>query len=153
MPKKIVWEKTVYSDGHKDYPAIAVAWDEIARFLGEPHGGDAAQDEKIVAALLDSGAPAWVADASGWADDHGWGLYTDDAPLYLVQMARGSDDSWDDTHTDPEIICRTPDLDEARRVAAATEPVDLDEHDLDGQPYYLAPVIVRVWGDDETMIG
>lgn len=73
--KMLKFERTTYSDGYKDYPAIYVRWVDVEEFLGEKHSGDYEQDEKIVKGLLAAGAPAWVKDVSGWVDEYGWGLY------------------------------------------------------------------------------
>ena len=71
----LVWQRTVYSDGRRDYPAVYVRWDDVTAYLGRPHEGDPDQDERLVRGLLESGAPDWVQDAPGWIDEHGWGLY------------------------------------------------------------------------------
>ncbi len=71
----LVWQRTTYSDGHQEYPAVYVRWDDVTAYLGRPHEGDPDQDERLVRGLLESGAPDWVQDAPGWIDEHGWGLY------------------------------------------------------------------------------
>jgi hypothetical protein len=72
---KLQWQRTVYSDGNQEYPAVYVRWDDVTAYLGRPHDGDPDQDERLVQGLLESGAPDWVQDAPGWIDEHGWGLY------------------------------------------------------------------------------
>ena len=71
----LVWQRTTYSDGHQEYPAVYVRWGDVTAYLGCPHEGDPVQDARLVQGLLESGAPAWVQDAPGWIDEHGWGLY------------------------------------------------------------------------------
>ena len=71
----LVWQRTTYSDGRQEYPAVYVRWDDVTAYLGRPHEGDPDQDERLVRGLLESGAPDWVQDAPGWIDEHGWGLY------------------------------------------------------------------------------
>jgi hypothetical protein len=75
MMTTLVWQRTTYSDGNQEYPAVHVRWDDVTAYLGRPHDGDPDQDERLVQGLLESGAPAWVQDALGWIDEHGWGLY------------------------------------------------------------------------------
>ncbi len=73
------WEETNYSDGVQDFPAVFVRWNEVDRVLGETHTGTPEQDQKLIAALVDAGAPEWVQDAdSGWVDEYGWGIYKHD---------------------------------------------------------------------------
>ena len=71
----LVWQRTTYSDGHQEHPAVYVRWEDVTAYLGRPHDGDPEQDERLVQGLLESGAPDWVQDAPGWIDEHGWGLY------------------------------------------------------------------------------
>ena len=71
----LAWERTVYSDGRQEYPAVYVRWGDVTAYLGCPHEGDPVQDARLVQGLLESGAPTWVQDAPGWIDEHGWGLY------------------------------------------------------------------------------
>lgn len=74
--EKLRYEETVYEDVRcNKFPAVFVYWPEVERFLGEPHTGDADQEERLVRGLLSAGAPAWVQDAVGWGDEYGWGLY------------------------------------------------------------------------------
>ena len=82
----LVWQRTVYSDGRRDYPAVYVRWDDVTAYLGRPHEGDPDQDERLVRGLLDSGAPDWVQDAPGWIDEHGWGLYRAGRPRLPYQV-------------------------------------------------------------------
>jgi len=72
---KLQWQRTVYSDGSQEYPAVYVRWDDVTAYLGRHHEGDPDQDARLVQGLLESGAPDWVQDAPGWIDEHGWGLY------------------------------------------------------------------------------
>jgi len=74
----LVWQRTTYSDGNQEYPAVYVRWEDVTAYLGRPYEGDSEQDECLVQGLLESGAPAWVQDAPGWIDEHGWGLYRAD---------------------------------------------------------------------------
>ena len=46
----------------------------MAEILGRDHNGSAEDDRRLVEALREMGAPAWIDDADGWADEHGWGL-------------------------------------------------------------------------------
>jgi hypothetical protein len=72
------WEHTTYSDGRGgEYPAILVSWAEVMKFLGGLHTGDPKQDERLIAGLLEAGAPDWVREAPGWVEEDGWGLYCD----------------------------------------------------------------------------
>jgi hypothetical protein len=75
----LVWQRTTYSDGNQEYPAVYVRRDDVTAYLGRPHDGDPEQDECLVQGLLESGAPTWVQDAPGWIDEHGWGLYRPDS--------------------------------------------------------------------------
>jgi len=76
---KLRYEETVYTDacGCIEHPAVFIYWPEVERFLGEPHRGDADQEERLIRGLREAGAPAWVEDedALGWGDEFGWGLY------------------------------------------------------------------------------
>ena len=54
--------------------ALEVPWDEIERVLGRPHQGTPEDDQAVVRALLDAGAPAWIVNAEGWVDDRVWGV-------------------------------------------------------------------------------
>lgn len=65
---------TTYSDGPTEYEAILVPWDDVGILLGHSHEGSAEDDEDLIYALLERGAPEWVRDAVGWTDEHGWGL-------------------------------------------------------------------------------
>jgi len=82
----LVWQRTTYSDGHQEYPAVHVRWDDVTAYLGRPHDGDPDQDERLVQGLLESGAPDWVQDAPGWIDEHGWGLYRAGRPCLSYQV-------------------------------------------------------------------
>jgi len=71
-----------------EHLAIQVPWSEVARVLGHPAEGTAEEDSMLVAALLAAGAPAWVQEAQGWADEYGWGLIgpvlgSPDAVVYI----------------------------------------------------------------------
>lgn len=69
-----------------------------------------------------------------------------DVPVYLVQMIRGTEDVWDETHDNPETILRTLILKGAQALRDSTSAVELDTCNLDGSPYFLAPAIIQVWG-------
>lgn len=89
--------------------------------------------------------------------DHSWWSLVlkevdDDKPIYHVRMIRGTEDSWDETHTDPETIFSTFDCVEAKKVAASTPAVPLDDHNLSGKPYFLAPAVIRVWDEEEELV-
>lgn len=72
----VVWEETGYRDAATgtDHVALMVDWHIANAFLGHQHDGSGDDDRVLVEALLAAGAPAWVADAEGWTDEHGWGL-------------------------------------------------------------------------------
>lgn len=60
---------------------IRIPWDHVAVILGHEYGADWRQydrawddDARLVAWLLAHGAPAWVVEAEGCADELGWGL-------------------------------------------------------------------------------
>jgi len=73
---KINFRETTYSDGQgRDFPAILITWAEVERYLGEPHTGDADQDQMLVQGLIEAGAPGWVENAPGWTDERGPGFY------------------------------------------------------------------------------
>ena len=66
---------TTYTNPRGDeYEAIQLPWETVADILGHEHTGNPEDDTTLVRALRDAGAPAWVEDASGWIDEHGWGL-------------------------------------------------------------------------------
>jgi len=84
---------TTYSDTGVDAcPAVHVSWEGVTRVLGRPHRGTAADDALLVMALLASGAPAWVSGATGWTDEHGWGLYGDAPELTTYLCTDGNAD-------------------------------------------------------------
>ena len=74
-----------------------------------------------------------------------------DVPVFLVQMVRGTVNSFDETSV-PKTIFRTTDIKKAKEVFSNTEPIDTDELDYEGCSYYYAPVIVRVWGEASLMM-
>ena len=82
----LAWQRTTYSDGRQEYPAVYVRWDDVTTYLGRPHEGDPDQDARLVQGLLESGAPDWVQDAPGWIDEHGWGLYRAGRPRLPYQV-------------------------------------------------------------------
>ncbi len=89
--------------------------------------------------------------------DHSWWSLAlkevdDDKPIYYVCMIKGTEDFWDEFHTNFEVIFSTFDREKAEKVAANTDIVPLDDHDLSGKPYFLAPAVIRVWGDEEEMV-
>lgn len=53
---------------------VRVTWPDAEELLGRPHEGMPADDERMVAALLAAGAPAWVRGADGYIDEDGWYL-------------------------------------------------------------------------------
>lgn len=69
-----MWTRTTYSDGHREYEAVFLAWREVARILGGEHTGAPDEDQRLVTYLLEAGAPEWVRSADGWVDEDGWGL-------------------------------------------------------------------------------
>lgn len=64
----------VYSSSRGRFAAIHLPWQEVEAILGRPHEGRPEDDGRLVEALLVAGAPEWVRDAEGWADESGWGL-------------------------------------------------------------------------------
>ena len=67
--------RSVYNDGRGiPHEAIQIPWDVVKDLLGREHRGTPDDDAFLVDYLLQSGAPEWVRDAEGWADEHGWGL-------------------------------------------------------------------------------
>jgi hypothetical protein len=68
---------TTYSDGDKTYEAVGLTWEAVEAVLGEPHRGTAEDDVRLVDALVEAGAPAWVRNASGGLDEDGWYLVGD----------------------------------------------------------------------------
>lgn len=68
--------KTTCSDGlGRAREAIQLPWATVNAILGHKSRGSHEEDETLVAALLEAGAPAWVEDPhDGWVDEHGWGL-------------------------------------------------------------------------------
>ena len=75
-----------------------------------------------------------------------------DVPVFLVQMVRGTEDAWDETHEEPEIILRTLDLKEALKKMEQTPTVELDSYDLEGKRYFLGPALIRVWGEGSMIL-
>lgn len=75
-----------------------------------------------------------------------------DVPVYTVQMVRGTEGAWDETHEEAEVIFRTLDLKEAFEKMEQTSTVELDSHDLEGNRYFLAPALIRVWGEDSMIL-
>lgn len=61
-------------DGDEFRDSVAVAYEELERFLGHPHDGAPEDDEAIVRELRASGAPEWVETAPGCADEDGYYL-------------------------------------------------------------------------------
>lgn len=67
--------RSVYNDGRGiPHEAIQIPWDVVKGLLGGEHRGTPDDDAFLVDYLLQSGAPEWVRDATGWTDEHGWGL-------------------------------------------------------------------------------
>ncbi len=75
-----------------------------------------------------------------------------DVPVFLVQMVRGTEDAWDETHEEVEVILRTLDLKKAIEKREQTSIEELDEYDYEGKRYFLAPIIVRIWGEEALML-
>ena len=72
----IEWRTATYSRAFPaaEYAAVEVEFSEIREHLGRDHDGSPEDDDAVVAALVASGAPAWVIDAEGYLDDGAWGL-------------------------------------------------------------------------------
>lgn len=66
---------TTYSriDG-TEYHAVQLTWEQVTEILGHEHTGAPEDDASLIKALQNMGAPAWVAEAEGWTDEHVWGL-------------------------------------------------------------------------------
>lgn len=56
------------------HEAVQLPWAVVRSILGREHRGTAEDDTLLIERLLESGAPEWVRDATGWVDDYGWGL-------------------------------------------------------------------------------
>lgn len=69
-----------------EYHAIQLTWEQVTEILGHAHTGSAEDDATLIQALQDMGAPAWIEDANGWTDEHGWGLIGPQA-AYYVELA------------------------------------------------------------------
>ena len=67
---RIEWSEHLDDSEH----TVEVAWGEVERLLGRRHEGTPEDDETLVRALLDSGAPEWVRDAEGMVTELGWVL-------------------------------------------------------------------------------
>jgi len=66
---------TTYTDGQgQEHHAVQLTWEQVRGILGRDHDGSAEDDRRLVEALREIGAPAWIDGADGWADEHGWGL-------------------------------------------------------------------------------
>lgn len=57
-----------------EHHAVQITWEQVTEILGHEHDGSAEDDARLVEHLGSIGAPAWVADAEGWTDEHVWGL-------------------------------------------------------------------------------
>lgn len=69
------FQSVAYSDDSgREYQGVHVAWEDIAELLGRDHEGSPSDDDRVAAALLESGAPEWVRGAAGWVDEDGLGL-------------------------------------------------------------------------------
>ena len=67
--------RTVYSDGFgAEFEAIKLSWDRVHEILGRDHEGNGEDDARLIQALREMGAPEWIDEAEGWADEYGWGL-------------------------------------------------------------------------------
>lgn len=67
-----------------DYHAVQLTWQQVRDILGRDHDGSPEDDETLVQALLEMGAPGWVTDADGWIDENGWGLIGPERTTYQV---------------------------------------------------------------------
>lgn len=68
-------DATTYTDlDGTEHHAVQITWQQVREILGHEHTGTAEDDRRLIQALRDAGAPAWVAEADGWTDDRGWGL-------------------------------------------------------------------------------
>ncbi len=65
------YRSTTYAVGSQEHHAIAINWLDVEQALGERHDGSPDDDQRIVDALLASGAPAWVREADGGMDELG----------------------------------------------------------------------------------
>lgn len=67
--------RVIYSD-HQGTPheAIQLPWSVVEEIVGPGFDGDPEDEQRLINALLASGAPEWVRTAGGWVDEHGWGL-------------------------------------------------------------------------------
>ena len=71
-----MFEITTYSNIWGDeFPAIQLTWGKVREILGRNHDGSSKDDNILIDALLNSGAPPWVRGADGWIDQYGWGIY------------------------------------------------------------------------------
>ncbi len=75
-----------------------------------------------------------------------------DVPVYTVQMRRGTEEAWDETHEEAEVILRTLDLKEAFEKMEQTPIVELDSTNLEDNRYFLSPALIRVWGEDSMIL-
>lgn len=79
----IRYEVTAYCDGRGvKHVAVEVPMPEVDRVLGEAHQGDPEQDRRLIGALLEAGAPEWIARPEGGYIDGPtadrpatWGIY------------------------------------------------------------------------------
>ena len=92
----IMFERTTYTHMEQEYEAIEVSWEQAQEILGREHMGTQADDEALVQALLEAGAPEWVRDTDGWVDESVWGLIGpeidgegDTAPAYRITYVEG----------------------------------------------------------------
>lgn len=75
MAVRVDFEHTTYSDIRgNEYHAIQLSWDQVQEILGKGYADGPIDENRLIQALLDSGAPQWVRDAEGWIDEYGWGL-------------------------------------------------------------------------------
>lgn len=72
---KVNYNLCTYHDGYGgEYEAIQLPWDVVEEVLGHEHEGTPEDDQKLVAILMEAGAPEWVKEAPGWIDEYGWGI-------------------------------------------------------------------------------
>ena len=65
---------TTFSTYGSEHEAVGLSWDDVEEVLGREHRGTPKDDAKLARALLDAGAPEWVANGEGETDSDGWYL-------------------------------------------------------------------------------
>ena len=77
-----------------------------------------------------------------------------DETYYLVQMAKGTDNSYDET-SQPRTLLKTTDKKEALdfyKTLPEWVALEEPETDLEGREKYESPVVIEVSSDTQTMI-